>query len=115
MKFLFDQSTDFRLIPHLTQLGHDVTAVSRNYPHGLVDEDVLTIAREEHRILVVADRDFGELIFNQRLTYAGGFPLADPRARTTGYDIMAGQARDSYFSVTKERRCTPDGERAESY
>ena len=62
MNFLFDQSADFRLIPHLTQLGHDVTAVSRNYPHGLADEDVLTIAREEQRILVVADRDFGELI-----------------------------------------------------
>ena len=32
MKFLFDQSADFRLIPHLRQLGHDVEAISRNYP-----------------------------------------------------------------------------------
>ena len=47
MKFLFDQSADFHLIPHLAQLGHHVTAVSRNYPHGLADEDVLTIARAE--------------------------------------------------------------------
>jgi len=71
MNFVFDQSADFRLISHLRQLGHDVTAVSQNYPHGLADEDVLTIAREEHRILVVADRDFGELIFHQRLPHAG--------------------------------------------
>jgi predicted nuclease of predicted toxin-antitoxin system len=71
MKFLFDQSADFRLIDHLRNLGHDVTAVSRNYPHGLADEDVLTIARREQRILVVADRDFGELIFNQSLVHAG--------------------------------------------
>ena len=71
MTFLFDQSADFRLIPHLRSLGHDVTAVSRNYPHGLADEDVLTIARQEQRILIVADRDFGELIFNQRLPHAG--------------------------------------------
>jgi predicted nuclease of predicted toxin-antitoxin system len=71
MKFLFDQSADFRLIPHLRNLGHDVTAVSRNYPHGLADEDVLAIARQEQRILVVADRDFGELIFHQRLAHAG--------------------------------------------
>jgi predicted nuclease of predicted toxin-antitoxin system len=71
MKFLFDQSADFRLIPHLRGLGHDVTAVSRNYPHGLADEDVLAIARQEQRILVVADRDFGELIFNQGLAHAG--------------------------------------------
>jgi Domain of unknown function (DUF5615) len=44
MKFLFDQSADFRLIPRLQTLGHDVQAISRNYPHGLPDEGVLTIA-----------------------------------------------------------------------
>ena len=71
MKFLFDQSADFRLIPHLRQLGHDVEAISRNYPPGLADEDVLAIARQEQRILVVADRDFGELIFHQGLVHAG--------------------------------------------
>ena len=71
MKFLFDQSADFRLIPHLRQLGHDVQAISRNYPPGLADDKVLAIAREERRILVVADRDFGELIFHQRLVHAG--------------------------------------------
>ena len=71
MKFLFDQSADFRLIPHLRQLGHDVQAISRHYPPGLADDKVLAIAREERRILVVADRDFGELIFHQRLVHAG--------------------------------------------
>ena len=71
MKFLFDQSADFRLIPHLRHLGHDVEAISRHYPAGLADEDVLTIARGEQRILVVADRDFGELIFHQGLVHAG--------------------------------------------
>jgi predicted nuclease of predicted toxin-antitoxin system len=71
MKFLFDQSADFRLIPHLRQLGHDVQAVSRNYPPGLPDEDVLEIARKEQRVLVVTDRDFGELIFQQGLAHAG--------------------------------------------
>jgi predicted nuclease of predicted toxin-antitoxin system len=71
MKFMFDQSADFRLIPHLRQLGHDVQAVSRDCPPGLPDEDVLEIARKEKRILVVADRDFGELIFHQGLSHAG--------------------------------------------
>jgi len=71
MKFLFDQSADFRLIPHLRQLGHDVEAISRNYPPGLADEDILAIARQERRVLVVADRDFGELIFHQGLVHAG--------------------------------------------
>src|SRR5262245_23649367 len=71
MKFLFDQSADFRLIPLLRERGHDVTAISRNYPPGLADEDVLAIARQEARILIVVDRDFGELIYNQALAHAG--------------------------------------------
>src|SRR5947208_3826185 len=71
MKFLLDQSADFRLIPHLRERGHDVTVISRNYPPGLPDEDVLTIARQEARILIVADRDFGELIFHQELAHDG--------------------------------------------
>jgi predicted nuclease of predicted toxin-antitoxin system len=71
MTCLFDQSADFRLIPHLRHLGHDVAVISRHYPPGLADEDVLTIARQERRILVVADRDFGELIFHQQLAHAG--------------------------------------------
>jgi predicted nuclease of predicted toxin-antitoxin system len=71
MKFLLDQSADFRLIPHLRSLGHDVAAISRHHPAGLADEEVLAIARQEARTLIVADRDFGELIFQQALTHAG--------------------------------------------
>ena len=71
MKFLFDQSADFRLISHLQERGHDVHVISRHYPPGLADADVLTIARTERRVLVVADRDFGELIFHQGLVHAG--------------------------------------------
>ena len=58
-------------MPHLRTLGHDVAAISRQYPPGLADEDVLAIARQEARILIVADRDFGELIFQQALAHAG--------------------------------------------
>lgn len=88
MKFLFDQSADFRLIPYLQGLGHDVLAISRDYPHGLSDEHVLSLARQERRILVVADRDFGELIVQRGRAHAGviyfrlpGAPLATKVSR----------------------------------
>ena len=90
MKFLFDQSADFRLIAHLRSHGHDVTAISRDYPHSLADEDVLSIARQEQRILVVADRDFGELIFHQGLEHEGvlffRLPGADLQTKTDHLD-----------------------------
>jgi predicted nuclease of predicted toxin-antitoxin system len=71
VRFLFDQSADFRLIPHLTSLDHDVQAISREYPAGLPDEEVLAIARNEQRILVTADHDFGDLVFRRRLQHTG--------------------------------------------
>ena len=89
MKFLFDQSADFRLISHLRELGHDIEAVARNYPPGLADAGVLAIARQEQRILVVAKRDFGELIFHQQLVHAGVIffdsqaPTFKPRSKTS--------------------------------
>ena len=107
MKFLFDQSADFRLIPHLRQLGHDVEAISRNYPPGLPDEDVLAIAREERRILVLADRDFGELIFHQGLSHAGVIFFRLPGAKlqtkitqlTTVLDAYANELERGEFLV----------------
>jgi predicted nuclease of predicted toxin-antitoxin system len=81
MNFLFDQSADFRLIPHLRERGHDVAVISRTYPPGLADAEVLAIARTERRILVVADRDFGELIFHQGLAHAGVIFFRLPGAR----------------------------------
>jgi predicted nuclease of predicted toxin-antitoxin system len=92
MKFLLDQSADFRLIPYLLHLGHDVHAISRQYPSGLPDEDVLAIAREEGRILLVADRDFGELIFHQGVAHAGviffRLPGASLRVKTEQLDTV---------------------------
>lgn len=71
MRFLFDQSADFRLIPELAGAGHDVTAVSRDYPGGMTDQTVLATAVREQRILVTADLDFGEMVVRQGLPHAG--------------------------------------------
>lgn len=71
MRFLFDQSTDYRLVPHLKALGHDVTAIDVDYPGSLPDPEVLAIARDEQRVLVTDDSDFGELIFRHGEPHAG--------------------------------------------
>lgn len=71
MKFLLDESADSRLASYLTDLGHDVTVIARDYPHALSDQEVLAIAQAEGRILIANDRDFGELIFRQNLPHSG--------------------------------------------
>ncbi len=71
MKFLLDENIDARLLPFLQELGHDVTSVAKDYFYGLFDEDILVMAHQEHRILITNDRDFGELIFRQKLSHSG--------------------------------------------
>ena len=71
MRFLLDESADYPLAKVLTDLGHDVTAIAHDYPGALKDKDVLAIAQSEGKILITNDRDFGELIFRQRLSHSG--------------------------------------------
>jgi predicted nuclease of predicted toxin-antitoxin system len=70
MKFLLDQSTDARLSTYLRQLGHDVTRVAADYPPGLLDPKILSLAHAEGRILITDDRDFVELVFRLKLPHA---------------------------------------------
>lgn len=71
MRFLLDESAEFRIATLLKANGHDVTAIAYDYPHALTDHEVLRRAHTEQRILITNDRDFGELVFNQRRPHAG--------------------------------------------
>jgi predicted nuclease of predicted toxin-antitoxin system len=71
MKFLLDESADYPLAEVLAKAGHDVTTIVSDYPRALKDQDVLTLAHNEERVLITNDTDFGELIFRQHLPHAG--------------------------------------------
>lgn len=60
MRFLADESCDFRVVGALRRAGHDVVAVCEKDP-GLPDEDVLAWAGGDRRILLAEDKDFGRL------------------------------------------------------
>jgi predicted nuclease of predicted toxin-antitoxin system len=71
VRFLLDESADYRLAAFLAGRGHDVTAIAHNYQSALSDRAVLAIARRERRILITNDTDFGELIVRLRLRHHG--------------------------------------------
>ena len=62
MKFLIDEGSSARVVPLLTEAGHDVVHVEDRGLAGHIDYDVLELARGEDRILVSADTDFGEIL-----------------------------------------------------
>jgi predicted nuclease of predicted toxin-antitoxin system len=71
MRLLLDESAEYRLAAWLTAQGHNVTAIAREHPASLPDEQVLTIAHQEGRILITNDTDFGELIVRHGHPHAG--------------------------------------------
>ena len=59
-----------RSLDRLRENGHDVLFVAELDP-GIGDEAVFLRSRQTNAILLTADKDFGELVFRQRLIHAG--------------------------------------------
>jgi predicted nuclease of predicted toxin-antitoxin system len=71
VKFLLDESTEYRIAAFLTDQGHDVAAIAHDYPAALPDGEVLAIAQREQRVLITNDPDFGELVFRYKQRHSG--------------------------------------------
>lgn len=70
MKFIVDECTGPTVVKWLYTEGHDVVSVSPDRK-GISDKEILKIAVEEMRILITNGKDFGELIFKQKLPHCG--------------------------------------------
>jgi predicted nuclease of predicted toxin-antitoxin system len=69
MRFLLDVcSSSHSLSQWLSDEGHDVVSAIDVDPRA-TDETLLDFAVHEDRILITEDKDFGELVFVQRLPH----------------------------------------------
>ena len=91
MRFLADESCDFRVVRALRAAGHDVTAAIELVP-GAADSTVFEMAEREGRIFVTEDRDFGQLV------YAGANPAP-------GVILLRYPSRASGESARNRGRC----------
>ena len=62
MRFLADENFPGLAVSELRKRGHDVSWVLTDSP-GISDQEVLGRAKDENRILLTFDKDFGELVF----------------------------------------------------
>lgn len=62
MKLLADENIAAPLVRALREAGHDVAYVAELAP-GITDDAVLSVARQQSRLLLTEDKDFGELVF----------------------------------------------------
>lgn len=70
VKFLIDECTGKRLSVLLKNAGYDVIFVG-DWKPSASDEEVLQKAKDDGRILITDDKDFGELIFRLKKPSSG--------------------------------------------
>jgi predicted nuclease of predicted toxin-antitoxin system len=70
MRLLADENLERELVELMRALGHDVVW-GHDAHRSWKDEDVLRLALGERRILVTADKDFGELVYSRKQATAG--------------------------------------------
>jgi|WetSurMetagenome_2_1015567.scaffolds.fasta_scaffold38313_4 predicted nuclease of predicted toxin-antitoxin system len=79
MRFLIDRCVGHKIAEFLKSQGHDVSEISeRGADPG--DPVILQWAAEEDRILVTMDKDFGKLVYLNRLAHSGIVRLPDVRS-----------------------------------
>jgi predicted nuclease of predicted toxin-antitoxin system len=70
MKILVDECTGPSVAKYLQNQGHDVYSVSISSP-GWTDYQVLDKAVSENRVIVTNDKDFGDMVFKEKLRHCG--------------------------------------------
>lgn len=74
MRILANENFPGPLIRELRRLGHDVMSVKESM-RGSADREVLERSRQEERLVVTFDKDFGELAFRFGLPAGSGIIL----------------------------------------
>lgn len=70
MLFLVDESMGNKFAAFLKNAGHDTVFAGDAIPEAM-DEDVLSFAAREKRVLITADKDFGKLAVQLKIPVRG--------------------------------------------
>ena len=110
MKFLVDESVEYRLVLFLRELSFDVVSVAEDFP-AMRDEVILQWANKRKRVLITNDKVFGELIFHQGMDHCGVLLLRidreDIKFKMSRLEKLLRQHRDNLennFTVVTEKR-----------
>ncbi|HZT22727.1 MAG TPA: DUF5615 family PIN-like protein [Verrucomicrobiae bacterium] len=100
MRLCANENLPADCILRLRQDGHDVLWIREAAP-GSSDDAVLARARDEKRLLITFDKDFGELVFRRGAKASQGivlFRIAQPSAAVVAARIAAILAsREDWF------------------
>jgi predicted nuclease of predicted toxin-antitoxin system len=90
LRFLVDVNAGIAVVGSLRDSGHDVIFAG-DLDWGMLDIDMLSMARQEQRIILTMDTDFGELVYHSQQPHAGVLLLR-----------MPGATRDEKIGIVQE-------------
>ena len=110
MRFLVDECTGSKVAQWLRGNHHEVFSVF-DEARGMTDDEVLTKAFDENRILITNDKDFGEMIFRTRRNHRGViFLRLDDERAANKIEVLskllenyAGKLPEEFVVVTETR------------
>ncbi|MCC6603426.1 MAG: DUF5615 family PIN-like protein [Anaerolineae bacterium] len=110
MNFLADEGVDAPIVAELRQAGFQVAYVAELSP-SIDDSTVLSMANQQEAVLITQDKDFGNLVFQQRLISHGVILLRlhgiDPRLKAhlllKSIRDHQDQLEDSFTVITQDR------------
>ncbi len=82
-RFLANENFPAAIVSWLRERGDDVVHAAESLI-GAPDAELLEVARNQGRIILTFDRDFGELVFHQRHPAARGIVLFRLRRQSPG-------------------------------
>ena len=109
MKFITDENLGIRVPTYLQNIGFDIVSVTE-IAQGKPDADVLTLANEEGRIIITLDKDFGELVFKEKLIHTGVLLLRlkdesiENKKRILLRELRSGKDFMDRFTVVREKK-----------
>ena len=110
MNILADENIPRLIVDCLRDQGHDVYWVAESNP-AIKDQQVLELAIHSERLLITFDKDFGSLVFKEKLPSKGGivlirFPLDFPEEEAKKICSIISSRTDwaGYYSVIDEKR-----------
>lgn len=70
MRFVADEGVDAQIVRALRENKHDVLYIAESNA-GESDDVILGFANKDNRILITRDKDFGELVFREKMIHSG--------------------------------------------
>ena len=119
MRILADEDLEAAMVQWLRATGHEVLWAAEDLA-ATPDPELLKISRDSSLVLMTRDRDFGELVFRERLGFHG-IVLLRIRARNQWerlallqpfWPAIEARAAGHFIVVTKDRlriRAMPNG------